>query len=115
MAMAIIASMAIPSGDTKKAKRPPDDRWSWNCTADSVETSWRFVHVAEFEVVLLGWGVLGGTTIFTEYVEFELPTRVKFTPGDGIVLIAWKSPGIVKLVFDPLVCGMNESPLRLVR
>jgi len=58
--------MAIPTGDTRKARRLFGNGWTWNSTAASVEASWRFVHVAEFDVVLLGWGrVFAGTTIFT--------------------------------------------------
>jgi hypothetical protein len=57
--------MAIPAGDTRKARKLFGNGWTWNSTAESVEGSWRFVQVAEFEVVLLGWGVFAGTTIFT--------------------------------------------------
>jgi len=39
---------------------------------------------------------------------------VKFTPGDGVLPIAWKNPGIVKFVLLPTVGGLSKSPLRLV-
>ena len=54
IAIATIASIAIPTGDTRKAKRLFGTGWTWNSTPESVEASWRFVHVAELEVVLLG-------------------------------------------------------------
>jgi len=54
MAIATTASTAIPTGDIRKAKKLFGKGWTWNSTAESVEGSWRFIHVAEFEVVLLG-------------------------------------------------------------
>jgi hypothetical protein len=114
-AIAITASIAIPIGDTKNAKRPElGTGWTWNCTVESAEASWRFVQVAEFEVVLVGWGVFPGTTIFTSLVPSEPPTSVKFSPGAGTVPRVWNSPGIVKFVLLPTVGGLMSSPLRLV-
>src|SRR5713101_2201996 len=105
--------MAMPTGDTRKAKRLLGSGWTWNSTAESVDGSWRFVHVAEFPVLLLGWGMFDGTTIFTSLLESEPPISVKFTPGDGVLPIVWKSPGMVKFVLLPTVGGLSKSPLRL--
>ena len=54
IAIPTIAWMAIPTGDTRKAKKLFGNGWTWNSTAESFEGSWRFIHVAEFDVVLLG-------------------------------------------------------------
>ena len=113
-AIATIASIPMPTGDTRKARKLFGNGCTWNSTAESVEASWRFVQVAEFDVVLLGWRVSAGTTIFTWLLESEPPISVKFTPGVGLLPIVWKSPGIVKLVLLPNVWGFSTSPLRLV-
>ncbi len=43
-------------------------------------------------------------------MAFDPPASVKLTPGAGIAPIVWKSPGIVKLVFEPAVGGLKKSP-----
>ncbi len=64
-AAATIASMAIPVGDKRMSSREPGRRTSVKRTAWSIVEFWRFVHVSELDVMLLGAGVPAGTTIST--------------------------------------------------
>ncbi len=65
MATATMASIAIPVGEVRKAKKEVPTGWTWKRTFWSSEAFITLFHVAEFDVVLLGLGTSAGTTTFT--------------------------------------------------
>ncbi len=65
MAAAAMASMATPVGERRMSRREAGRRTSVKRTAWRLVEFWRFVHVAELAVVLLGAGVPAGTTMLT--------------------------------------------------
>ncbi len=84
-ATARIALMAIAAGERSRSASEAGNLSTEKRTCDSEDTSRRFIHVAELVVVLLGAGAPEGTMTRTEYVAFEPPARVRFTPGEGSV------------------------------
>ncbi len=65
IAAAAIASIAIPVGDKRMSSREAGSRTSVKRTAWSIVAFWRFVHMSELDVMLLGAGVPAGMPIAT--------------------------------------------------